>query len=149
MSFGPRWMSFCYWGTEAGSLKMRGGFPLINGEAWNESMHSHDECIACELYYDCLMFLFAMIHLPLHAVLVMYACISWSVCLHFFLFPLLSHTCPSSLPSTRRRSILTHWSSTSLWVRISQQLMPHHSLSSSSLCSSFCVTANRCIIHSN
>lgn len=43
------------------------------------------------------------------------------------LFPLLLHPRPSSLPSTCRRSILTRWSSTSLWVHI-----PRHPIPSSS-----------------
>lgn len=49
--------------------------------------------------------------------------VSHCPCVHS-LFPLLLHPRPSSLPSTCRRSILTRWSSTSLWVHIPQHLIP-------------------------
>lgn len=55
-------------------------------------------------------------------------CIPVSHCLCVrSLFPLLLHPRPSSLPSTCRRSILTRWSSTSLWVHIPLHLIPSSS----------------------
>lgn len=89
--------------------------------------------------------------ISLRAVPVMYPCISLSVCVRS-LFPSLLHPRPSSLPSTCRRSILTRWSSTSLWVHIPQHLIassPPHSPSPPSLSVSFCVMDTHCIIHAN
>lgn len=66
----------------------------------------------------------------LHAASVIVLCISWSVCVcvstlcsHYMFHP---H--PSSRPSTCRRSILTLWSSTSLWVHIPRHLIPSSAL---------------------
>lgn len=74
--------------------------------------------------------------------------VSHCPCVHS-LFPLLLHPRPSSLPSTCRRSILTRWSSTSLWVHIPQHLIPSsppQSPSPPSLSRSFCPMESHCII---
>lgn len=74
--------------------------------------------------------------------------VSHCPCVHS-LFPSPFHPRPSSLPSTCRRSILTRWSSTSLWVHIPQHLIPSfppQSPSPPSLSCSFCAMESCCII---